>query len=71
MKLSGATVHFVDEGADTGPIILQEAVVVEESDDLDSLSQKILTVEHRLLVEAVRLFAQGKLTVDGRKVKVL
>ncbi len=71
MKLSGATVHFVDEGADTGPIILQEAVVVEESDDLNSLSQKILTVEHRLLVEAVRLFAQGKLTVDGRKVKVL
>lgn len=69
-KLSGATVHFVDEGTDTGPIIFQEAVYVEESDDMDSLSQKILTIEHRLLVEAVKMFVEGRLAIEGRKVKI-
>lgn len=70
VKLSGATVHFVDEGTDTGPIIYQEAVNVVEYDDIDSLSQKILTVEHRLLVESVKLFVQGRLAIEGRKVKI-
>mgnify|MGYP004701856143 CR=1 FL=1 len=71
VKLSGATVHFVDEGTDTGPIIVQEAVNVEESDDLESLSQKILTLEHRLLVEAVKMFVEQRLAIEGRRVKTL
>jgi len=70
VKLTGATVHFVDEGADTGPIILQESVVVDESDDVSSLSKKVLKVEHRLLVESVKLFAEGRLCLEGRKVRV-
>lgn len=71
VKLTGATVHFVDEGTDTGPIIVQEAVNVEESDDLESLSQKILTLEHRLLVEAVKMFVEQRLAIEGRRVKTL
>jgi len=71
VKLSGATVHFVDEGTDTGPIIFQEAVNVEEHDDAASLSRKILTLEHRLLVESVKMIVQGKITIDGRKVKII
>jgi len=70
VKISGATVHFVDEGTDTGPIILQEAVIVEESDDLNTLSKKILSVEHRLLVEAVKMISQGRIEIEGRKVKI-
>jgi len=71
VKLSGATVHFVDEGTDTGPIIFQEAVNVEEHDDAVSLSRKILTLEHRLLVESVKMIVQGRITIDGRKVKII
>jgi len=71
VKLSGATVHFVDEGTDTGPIIFQEAVNVEEHDDVASLSRKILTLEHRLLVESVKMIVQGRISIDGRKVKII
>lgn len=71
VKLSGATVHFVDEGTDTGPIILQESIIVEESDDVDLLARKVLAVEHRLLVEAVAKLVQGKVIIEGRKVKLL
>jgi len=71
VKISGATVHFVDEGTDTGPIIFQEAVNVEEHDDAASLSRKILTLEHRLLVESVKMIVQGRITIDGRKVKII
>jgi len=71
VKLSGATVHFVDEGTDTGPIIFQEAVNVEEHDDAASLSRKILTLEHRLLVESVKMIVQGRISIDGRKVKII
>lgn len=70
VKVSGATVHFVDEGADTGPIILQEAVKVEEDDTPESLSARILKVEHKLLPEAVRLYCEGRLVIEGRKVKI-
>jgi len=70
VKVSGATVHFVDEGADTGPIILQEAVKVEEDDTPESLAARILEVEHKLLPEAVRLYCEGKLVMEGRKVKI-
>lgn len=69
-KISGATVHFVDEGADTGPIILQEAVKVEEGDTPESLAARILNVEHRLLPQAVKLYCEDKLIIDGRKVSI-
>lgn len=68
VKVSGCTVHFVDNGMDTGPIILQASVPVLDSDDEDSLSQRILQQEHRIYPEAIKLFAQGKLVVQGRKV---
>jgi phosphoribosylglycinamide formyltransferase-1 len=62
VKITGATVHFVDEGIDTGPIVLQEAVEIREGDTAEALHARIQQVEHRLLPEAVRLFLDGKLT---------
>jgi phosphoribosylglycinamide formyltransferase 1 len=62
VKVTGATVHFVDEGVDTGPIVLQEAVEIREGDTAEALHVRIQQVEHRLLPEAVRLFLDGKLT---------
>jgi phosphoribosylglycinamide formyltransferase 1 len=62
VKVTGATVHFVDEGVDTGPIVLQEAVPVREDDTAQTLHARIQEVEHRLLPRAVRLFLDGKLT---------
>lgn len=67
VKLTGATVHFVDEGTDTGPIILQEAVEVEDDDTIESLQKKVLKVEHKLLIKAVKLYCEGKIEVQGRK----
>jgi len=70
-KVAGATVHFLDDGAvDTGPIILQASVPVHPDDTEDTLSARILTEEHRLYPEAVRLFAEGRLSVVGRRVLV-
>ncbi|WP_066637170.1 phosphoribosylglycinamide formyltransferase [Desulfolucanica intricata] len=71
VKFSGCTVHFVDEGTDTGPIILQAAVPVLEGDTEDSLAARILEQEHRLYPEAIRLYALGKLVLNGRKVSVI
>jgi phosphoribosylglycinamide formyltransferase 1 len=69
VKVAGATVHFVDEGpVDTGPIILQASVPVQPDDTEESLSARILVEEHRLYPEAVRLFAEGRLTIVGRRV---
>ena len=62
VKVTGATVHFVDEGVDTGRIVLQEAVEVRQGDTVESLHARIQEVEHRLLPRAVRLFLGGKLT---------
>ena len=70
-KITGATVHFVDEGTDTGPIILQRPIEVKEDDDVHSLAARVLEVEHQLLPEAVRLFVEGRLAVEGRKVRIL
>jgi phosphoribosylglycinamide formyltransferase-1 len=70
VKISGATVHFVDEKADAGPVILQEAVTVSEDDTVDTLAARVLKVEHKILPEAVRLYCEGKLTIDGRKVEI-
>jgi phosphoribosylglycinamide formyltransferase-1 len=68
-KVAGATVHFVDEGpVDTGPIILQASVPVQPDDTEESLAARILAEEHRLYPEAVRLFAEGRLEVVGRRV---
>jgi phosphoribosylglycinamide formyltransferase 1 len=68
-KVAGATVHFVDDGpVDTGPIILQASVPVLPDDTEESLSARILVEEHRLYSEAVRLFAEGRLEVVGRRV---
>ncbi|MDD4938885.1 MAG: phosphoribosylglycinamide formyltransferase [Candidatus Omnitrophica bacterium] len=71
VKVTGATVHFVDEKMDHGPIILQKAVVIEGNDSLGSLENKIHKAEHRLYPEAIRLFCEGKLKLEGRSVKVL
>ena len=68
--VAGATVHFVDEGVDTGPIVLQASVPVQPDDTEESLSARILAEEHRLYPEAVRLFAEGRLEVVGRRVIV-
>jgi phosphoribosylglycinamide formyltransferase-1 len=67
-KVSGATVHFVEEGVDTGPIVLQTAVPVEPGDTEDTLSARILVEENRLYPAAVRLFAEGRLEIVGRRV---
>jgi phosphoribosylglycinamide formyltransferase 1 len=67
-KVAGATVHFVDGGLDSGPIILQAAVPVLDEDDVDALRHRILVEEHRLLPEAVRLLARGALHREGRRV---
>ena len=67
-KVTGCTVHFVDKGVDTGPIILQTPVPVRDDDTVETLSQRILREEHRLYPEAVRLFTDGILTVNERRV---
>ena len=70
VKVAGATVHFVDEGTDTGPIVLQAAVPVLPEDTEETLSRRILAEEHRIYPEAVRLFAQGRLIAEGRRVHI-
>jgi len=70
VRVAGATVHFVDDGVDTGPIILQASVRVESDDTEESLSARILVEEHCLYPEAIRLFAEGRLAIDGRRVLV-
>ncbi|MBF0518039.1 MAG: phosphoribosylglycinamide formyltransferase [Nitrospirae bacterium] len=70
VKIAGCTVHFVDEGVDTGPIILQEAVPVLPDDSEDSLSARILECEHRMYPLAIKLYAEGKLKVSGNRVKI-
>jgi len=70
VRIAGATVHFVDEGVDTGPIVLQAAVPVEATDTEETLAARILIEEHRIYPEAVRLFAEGRLHVTGRQVSV-
>ncbi len=71
MKVSGCTVHFVDEQYDTGPIILQTAVPVLDTDTPETLAARVLPEEHRVYVRAVQLFAEGRLRIEGRRVFVL
>jgi phosphoribosylglycinamide formyltransferase 1 len=70
VKVAGCTVHFVDPGTDTGPVIIQSAVPVLEGDTEETLSARIQKEEHRVYPEAIRLFAEGRLNVTGRKVAV-
>jgi phosphoribosylglycinamide formyltransferase-1 len=70
VKISGATVHFMDEGVDTGPIIAQTSVPVRDGDTEDSLAERIVVEEHRLYPDVIRWIAEGRVTVDGRKVTV-
>lgn len=70
VKFTGATVHFVDENADTGPIILQEVVPVLGDDTVESLSKRVLQVEHKLLPKVVEMYCKGKIKTFGRKVVI-
>jgi phosphoribosylglycinamide formyltransferase-1 len=69
-RFSGATVHFVNGGVDTGPIIIQAVVPVHPGDDEDKLAARILKQEHKIYPEAVRLYTEGRLRVEGRRVIV-
>ncbi|HEX6844704.1 MAG TPA: phosphoribosylglycinamide formyltransferase [Actinomycetota bacterium] len=70
VKVTGVTVHLVDEGVDTGPVIFQEAIEVRDDDDWDSLEARVHAVEHRLLPRAVRALLEGRVTREGRHVRV-
>jgi len=69
-KVGGCTVHFVDEGVDTGPIIIQRANPIKEDDTLESFKERGLKIEHEALPEAIKLFCDGKLKIEGRRVRV-
>ncbi|MBI2980946.1 MAG: phosphoribosylglycinamide formyltransferase [Deltaproteobacteria bacterium] len=68
VKATGVTVHFVDEGVDTGPIILQETINVSDKETLETLAEKIHQREHTLYPKAIRLYAEGRLRIRGRRV---
>jgi phosphoribosylglycinamide formyltransferase-1 len=70
VRFTGCTVHFVDESVDGGPIILQAVVPVGAEDSVESLSGRILKEEHRIYCEAIRLFCQGRLKIEGRRVRI-
>jgi phosphoribosylglycinamide formyltransferase-1 len=71
VRFSGCTVHFLDEGVDTGPVIVQAVVPLYDDDTEETLAARILVQEHRIYPMAIRLFFSGKLEVEGRRVKVL
>ncbi len=71
VKVSGCTVHFVDESLDCGPIILQHCVAVRDGENEDLLAERILKYEHECLPEAIRLFCEGKLVTNGRTVRII
>lgn len=71
VKITGATVHFIDENYDTGPIILQKAVEVRDDDTADSLAERVQAAEREIYSRAVQLYAENRLVVEGRKVKIL
>jgi phosphoribosylglycinamide formyltransferase-1 len=71
VKTSGATVHIVDEEYDNGPIVLQKSVDVSGDDTAETLATKVLHIEHEIYPEAIRLFAEGRVKIDGRKVSII
>ena len=70
-KVTGATLHFVDEGADTGPIIMQKEVKIEKNETADSLKEKVQKAEQEIIVKAIDLFEKKKIKVEGKKVKIV
>lgn len=70
VKITGVSVHFVDDGVDTGPVISQVPVEIKETDTLESLEQRIHAQEHKLYPQVIQLFAQGRIRLDGRKVRI-
>lgn len=70
VKFAGCTVHFADEGVDTGPIIIQSVVPVYEDDTADSLAARILKEEHRIYPQAIQYYAEGRIEINGRKVLI-
>ena len=70
VKVTGCTLHFVDEGEDTGPIILQKAVYIDENETVDTLKEKVQLAEQEIILKAISLFAAGKLKVEGRIVHI-
>jgi phosphoribosylglycinamide formyltransferase-1 len=70
VKFSGCTVHFADEGVDTGPIIIQAVVPVREDDTADDLAARILKEEHRIYPQAIQYYAEGRIEIEGRKVRI-
>jgi phosphoribosylglycinamide formyltransferase-1 len=71
VKVTGVTVHLVDEQVDHGPVVFQEAIEIAPDDDRDALEERVHEVEHRLLPTAVRALGEGRLVVEGRNVRVL
>lgn len=69
-KVGGCTIHFVDDGVDTGPIIIQKTNPIRENDTLESYKKRGLKIEHQAFPEAIKLFCEGKLKIEGRKVKI-
>ena len=69
-KITGATLHFVDEGKDTGPVILQKEVKIEKDESVDSLKEKVQKAEQEIIIKAVNLFEKGKIKVEGSKVRI-
>jgi phosphoribosylglycinamide formyltransferase 1 len=69
-KFFGCTVHFVDEGVDTGPIIIQSVVPVHDNDTEEALAARILKEEHRIYPQAIQFYAEGKIAIEGRRVKI-
>lgn len=70
VRFSGCTVHFVDEGVDSGPIIIQAVVPVLDNDTVESLSKRILAEEHRIYPQAIQLISEGRVAVEGRRVYI-
>jgi phosphoribosylglycinamide formyltransferase-1 len=70
VKLTGATVHFASDAYDEGPILLQEAVPVEEDDSVETLAARVQAAERRLVPEAIRLIAEGRVRIDGRRTRI-
>ena len=70
-KVTGATLHFVDEGADTGPIIMQKQVTIDENETVDSLKEKVQKAEQEIILKAIDLFGKGKIKIEGKKVRII
>lgn len=71
IKITGCTLHFIDEGVDTGPIILQKAIEVAENETVDTLTEKVQQAEQQTIMKGIELFRAGKLKVEGKRVRIL